>query len=170
MNNHSANQRDILEGAKIAAAIMLGDDIQEHVKAQIHTSGYSQVVPGSRRDLEGNPLPDVDPSPITAESVAQAIAAEAEAQPAPPSPGDIPAFFKPALRFGIRRKLWTRFLVKMFSKKLSRTSKVGYYDETTKALVRTERVKGRSKLERRILRYNLTHESVRHGIPQEKVS
>lgn len=77
-------------------------------------------------------------------------------EPRAPDAGEIPPFFKPGLRPGIRQKLWTRFLVKMYSKKISRTSKVGQYDPDTKKLLHTARVPGRGKAERKIIRSNLT--------------
>lgn len=123
----------ILEGAAISAAILRGDDTY-------------------------------DPTEIPVINEPEPVAGLTDDEPTrKPEPGDIPPFFKKGLRPSLRRNLWTRFLVKMFVKKLSRTSKVGHYDPETKALVRTERIKGRSKLERKIIRYNLTHQSVPHG-------
>lgn len=73
----------------------------------------------------------------------------------PPAPGDVPLFFLPTLRRGLRQKLWTRYLVKMYSKKISRTTGVAWKDKDGN-VVKTTRHKGASKLERRTIRRNLT--------------
>ena len=99
-------------------------------------------------------LPATEPPQIIS---AQAPTVEAPVGVKPPEPGEIPSFFHPTLRPGLRQKLWTRKLGKIFSKKVSRTTGIDWKDKDGKVVKHT-RHKGRSKRERRIIRFNLTHQ------------